>query len=70
MIIVRSHLDELGYCARGSRRWCASAGINWAEFVRCGIDADVLLATGDAMAIRLVEHVRDAQNGKGVNGQQ
>lgn len=59
MIIVRSHLDELGYCARGARRWFASMGLDWADFVMRGIDAEILLATGDAMAMRLVEHVRE-----------
>lgn len=59
MIIVRSHLNELGYCARGARRWFERMGLDWSAFVMHGIDADVLLATGDAMAMRLVEHVRE-----------
>ncbi|KVW96173.1 hypothetical protein [Thiobacillus denitrificans] len=59
MIITRSHMDELGYCARGARRWFARMGLDWAVFVRDGIDADVLLATGDAMALRLIDHIKD-----------
>lgn len=62
MKIHRSHLDELGYCARGARRWFAAMGLDWADFVRNGIEADVLRATGDAMAIRLIEHV-EARDG-------
>lgn len=58
MIIERTHLDELGYCARGARRWFARHGLDWSDFVMRGIDADIMLATGDAMALRLVEHVR------------
>lgn len=58
MIVVRTDLDELGYCARGSRRWFARMGLDWADFVMHGIDAEILLATGDAMALRLVEHLR------------
>jgi len=57
MIVTRSDMDELGYCARGARRWFARMGLDWAAFVRDGIDADVLEATGDAMAQRLVAHV-------------
>lgn len=64
MIIVRSDLDEIGYCARGARRWFANMGLSWADFVRDGIDSDILLATGDAMAAKLVEHVKEK------NGQQ
>lgn len=52
-------MDELGYCARGARRWAARMGLDWAAFVRDGIDAEILRATGDAMALRLVEHIKD-----------
>lgn len=57
LIVTRSHLDEVGYCARGSRRWWARMGLDWSAFVRDGIDAAILQATGDAMAQRLVAHV-------------
>lgn len=58
--VMRHHLDEMQprYCAGGTRRWFARMGLDWAAFVREGIDADIMEATGDAMAIRLVEHVR------------
>ena len=60
MIITRSHLDQMPepYCAGRSRKWAARMGLDWAAFVRDGIESDVLLATGDAMAIRLVEHAQ------------
>lgn len=65
VIVRRHHLDEMQprYCANGARRWCARLGIDWAAFVRDGIDADALASTGDAMALKLVEHVRN-QNGR------
>lgn len=65
MIVHRHHLDEMQprYCANGARRWCARIGIDWAAFVRDGIDAAALEATGDAMALKLVEHVR-SQHGR------
>lgn len=60
MLVLRQHLDEMDprYCANGARRWFARMGLDWAAFVRDGIDAEVLLATGDAMALKIVEHVR------------
>lgn len=58
LIVVRSDLDALGYCARGSRRWFARMGLDWGDFVRDGIDAEIIEATGDAMALKLVEHIR------------
>lgn len=66
MIIQRHHLDEMPepYCARGSRRWFARMNLDWAAFVRDGLDAEVLAATGDGMALRLIEHVRAGQGGR------
>lgn len=63
-VVTRTHLDELRYCARGSRRWFARHGLEWSEFIKHGIDADILEATGDAMALRLVQHARNRPNGK------
>lgn len=47
-----------GLCARGARAWAAAHGLDWGSFVREGIDAELLTATGDAMALRVVEHAR------------
>ena len=58
MIITRSHLDEMGYCTRGARRWFRRMALDWDDFVRNGIDAEILQATGDAMALRLLAHVK------------
>lgn len=45
-------------CSRGARTWFARHGLDWSEFITNGIDADLVLATGDAMAIRVVEVAR------------
>ena len=60
MRVFRSHMDEMQprYCANGARRWAARIGLDWAAFVRDGIESEQLEATGDAMALKLVEHVR------------
>lgn len=65
IIVHRHHLDEITprYCARGSRRWAARIGLDWAAFVRDGIPADDLERTGDAMAIKLAGYVRGLENG-------
>jgi aminoglycoside phosphotransferase (APT) family kinase protein len=48
-----------GYCHRGARALCAQYGLDWAAIVRDGgIPASALLATGDALALHLVEHAR------------
>jgi len=48
----------LSYCARGCRDWCARHGLSWEQMRREGLDAEAVAATGDAMALRLVEYVR------------
>lgn len=62
MIITIRHLAQVpgidgrvGLCSRGARTWCAAHGIDWMDFVANGIDAEVLIATGDAMALRVVQ---------------
>ena len=66
IIVRRYHLDEMQprYCANGSRRWCARIGLDWAVFVREGIAVEALEATGDAMALKLAEHVRGQHGSK------
>ena len=67
LTVYRHHLDEMNppYCARGARRWFARMELDWAAFVRDGISAEALEATGDAMALKLAQHARDqeAQHG-------
>ena len=48
-----------GYCNKGSRQLVARYGIDWADIVRDGgIAASRLIATGDALALHLVEFAR------------
>jgi len=48
-----------GFCHKGSRALAARYGLDWAQIVRDGgISASQLLATGDAMALRLVEFAK------------
>jgi hypothetical protein len=54
-----------GFCARGARAWFTRHGLSYGAFVRDGIDADTLLATGDAFALAIVEHAKGGQHGRG-----
>lgn len=42
-------------CSTGARVWFTEHGLSWNDFIAQGIDADRLLATGDAFAIAVVE---------------
>ena len=48
----------VGLCVNGTRVWFARHDLDFRAFLRDGCTADTLLATGDAMALRVVEHTR------------
>lgn len=55
-----------GYCHKGTRALCEKYGINWTQILKDGgIEDEKLLATGDPLAIHLVEWARECEN----NGQ-
>ncbi len=49
----------VGLCVNGTRAWFARHDLDFRAFLRDGCDAETLLATGDAMAQRVVEHARN-----------
>lgn len=53
-----------GFCHNGARQFCARHGLDWPAFVRDGFDEEVLIATRDPMALRLVEHAREVGDGQ------
>lgn len=65
MIITMVHLRSIpgygpkpGFCASGARDWFALHGLDWMAFVQSGLAEETLLATGDALAIALVQHAQ------------
>ena len=48
----------VGLCVNGTRVWFARHDLDFRAFLRDGCVAGTLLATGDAMALRVVEHAR------------
>jgi hypothetical protein len=44
-----------GYCLPQSRRWFERHGLDFRAFAREGCDEEVLLATGDGLAVALVQ---------------
>ena len=47
-----------GLCVNGTRVWFARHDLDFRAFLRDGCAAETLLATGDAMALRVVERAR------------
>jgi hypothetical protein len=54
-----------GYCVAGCRQFADRHGLDMKTFARDGIEAEALLATGDAMAAHIVEHVKKMRDGNG-----
>lgn len=50
-------------CGRAARPWAERHGISWTEFITDGIDVEVLRATGDAMALKVVAVAEARVNG-------
>ena len=54
MIVKIEHAHAAGYCSKGMRLFAKRHGLDWPKFVREGIPAEELEATGDAMATKIV----------------
>lgn len=55
MLIKVYHLRQAKMCNKGARDFFKRHGMDWKKFAREGLDESEFLATGDAMAARLVE---------------
>lgn len=67
-IYVNDAKDVFGeqYCVRGMREFAAKHGLDFRDFVRNGIAAEDLLATGDGMALKIVRAAEERR----LNGRQ
>lgn len=55
MIITMRDVRAAKMCSRGARKFFERHNLDWSDFIKNGIDAEKLLSTGDAMAVRVVE---------------
>ena len=55
-VITIDHVRAVGLCVNGTRTWFARHDLDFRAFLRDGCDAETLLATGDAMAQRVVSY--------------
>ena len=64
LVTIRDLRSAL-YCSRGSREFFARHNLDWNAFLHEGIDEQLLLATGDEMARRIVEVARGRRKQEG-----
>lgn len=55
MIIKIEHVRKARMCMAGTRKFFKRHGLDFHDFIKNGIESSVLIQTGDAMAIRVVE---------------
>ncbi len=67
LVVTINDLRAAEMCARSARPWFARKGLSWSDFVTKGIDADILRATGDGLALKVVaiaeQRAREAADG-------
>lgn len=54
-IVRMEHIRKAKMCSEGARRFWKRHNLDWSDFLSNGIDADVLAATGDALALQVIE---------------
>ncbi|EXD36932.1 hypothetical protein J500_0841 [Acinetobacter sp. 479375] len=55
MRIYMSDIRKANMCARGSRAFFLAQGWDWQDFLKNGIDLEIVKASNDAMAQQVVE---------------
>lgn len=56
--VFMRHIRMAKLCAPGTRGWWRKHGLDWRDFVKNGIEGEKLIATGDPLAMRVVEAAR------------
>ena len=54
LIVTVEDLRASKLCFQGARPWFRRHGLDWQAFLAEGLSADVLAATGDALALRVI----------------
>jgi hypothetical protein len=75
MIVTTRHLFTIpgfstrrGFCRDKARAWAKQKGFDWKDFVRNGIAAERLEATGDGFALALVDWARKCETQETAHG--
>lgn len=61
VMVTMADVRRARMCSRGARAFFDRHTLDWDAFLRDGIGSDLLEATGDAMAMKVVEVARGRQ---------
>lgn len=56
--VTMEHVRAARMCSRGARAFFERHGLDWQRFLAEGLPAEQIEATGDAMALKVVEVAR------------
>lgn len=56
MTITMNDVVKAGHCASGARRWFHDHGLDFHDFMKNGIPADLFISNGDALSEQVVRH--------------
>lgn len=62
-IVTITDIRLAGHCGAGAYDWFKAHDLDFRDFLRNGIRASVLLATGDALAEQVVARKREREHG-------
>lgn len=62
-IITIADIRAAGHCVSGAKTWLQGYGFDWRAFLRDGLPASELLATGGAEAKRVVDLKAEREHG-------
>ena len=57
--IIHQDLSTLNYCNRGSRQFFERHGISWSDFLREGVDIELIAQIDDEMARKVVTQAKN-----------
>lgn len=63
MRITIDDVRKAGYCVSGARRWFQANNIDFADFIKNGMDADEFVTRGDELAQIVVDKKVERENG-------
>ena len=63
VLVLLEDLRTARMCGRAARPWFERQGLDWNEYITNGIDADLLRATGDGLALKVVAVAEARVNG-------
>lgn len=59
VIVTMRHVRSCRMCSRGAREFFKRHNLDWDKFLSEGLPASVIEATGDAMALEVVQEARN-----------